>query len=116
MAQEKHSTNRERLHALLDLLSYFYMVYGKPDRACHYLRLLIKLRPSDSRLLRSLARSEMESGNTQEAKEILESSLHMHMNRNERAATFLLLSRIFIRLQRTEDSSKAIAEFFNLRT
>lgn len=115
MTQEKHSPNRERLHALLDLLSYFYMVYGKPERARHYLRLLIKLRPSDSRLLRSLARSEMESGNMEEAKEILENSLNMSMNQEERAATFLLLGRVLMRLQRLEDSSHAIAEFLSLR-
>ncbi len=116
MIEKQYSSTRERLHALLDLLSYFYMVYGKPDRARHYLRLLIQLRPSDSRLLRSLARSEMESGNLEEAKEILENSLNMYMDRDERAATFLLLSRIFIRLQRLEDSAQAITEFFNLRT
>ena len=116
MIQEKHSfTKRERLHALLDLLSYFYMVYGKPERARDYLRLLTKLRPSDSRLLRSLARSEMESGNSEEAKEILENSLNMSMNQQERAATFLLLSRVFMRLQRLEDSSSAITEFLNLK-
>jgi tetratricopeptide (TPR) repeat protein len=115
MTQENHSTSRERLHALLDLLSYFYMVYGKPERATHYLRLLIKLKPSDSRLLRSLARSEMESGNIEEAKKILENSLNMNMDQEERAATFLLLSRVLMRLQLLEDSSNAIIEFLNLR-
>lgn len=115
MISINHSTNRERLHALLDVLSYLYMVYGKPERARDYLRLLIKLRPSDSRLLRSLARSEMESGNSEEAKKILENSLNMSMNQQERAATFLLLSRVLVRLQRLEDSSNAIAEFLNLK-
>ena len=115
MIQENHSTNRERLHALLDLLSYFYMDSGKPERATHYLRLLIKLKPSDSRLLRSLARSEMESGNIEEAKKILENSLNMSMDQEERAATFLLLSRVLMRLQLLEDSSNAIIEFLNLR-
>ncbi|MFZ4115118.1 MAG: tetratricopeptide repeat protein [Chthoniobacterales bacterium] len=91
------------------------MVYGKPERARHYLRLLIKLRPSDSRLLRSLARSEMESGNSEQAKEILENSLKMSMDHQERAATFLLLSRVFVRLERSEDSFNAITEFLNLK-
>lgn len=116
MQQENHPTNRERLHALLDVLSYLYMVYGKPERARHYLRLLIKLRPSDGRLLRALARSEMESGNSKEAREILENSLNMTMHPKERAATFLLLSRVLTRLQCTEESSVAVAEFLNLKT
>ena len=114
MTHVNHPTSRERLHALLDLLSYLYMVYGKPERARHYLRLLVKLRPSESRLLRSLARSEMDSGNPKEAKEILENSLKMNLNQQERAATLLLLSRAFMRLECLEDSYGAVTEFLNL--
>ncbi len=106
-----HPTNRERLHALLDVLSYLYMIYGKPERARDYLRLLVKLRPSESRLLRALALSELESGNPERAKEILEESLELEMTRKERAATFLILSRALWRLQRSEDSGMAAYQF-----
>jgi predicted Zn-dependent protease len=106
-----HPSNRERLHALLDVLSYLYMVYGKPERARDYLELLIKLRPSESRLRRVLARSELELGNPDRAQEILEQSLELEMTTKERAATFLMLSRTFLRLQRKEDSSAAAHQF-----
>ncbi|MCX6957205.1 MAG: hypothetical protein NT164_01510 [Verrucomicrobiae bacterium] len=109
--QRHHPTNRERLHALLDVLSYLYMTYGKPERARDYLRLLVKLRPSESRLLRALALSELESGNPERAKEILEESLELEMTRKERAATFLILSRVLWRLQRSEDSGMAAYQF-----
>ncbi len=115
MLQEKQYTPRERLHALLDLLSYFYMTYGKPERACSYLRLLTKLMPGDHRLLRSLARSEMESGNAEVAREILERHLTMTMTSEERAATLLLLSRVFLRLEQLENSSQAIAQFLEIK-
>lgn len=111
MNRHLHPTNRERLHALLDVLSYLYMIYGKPERARDYLRLLVKLRPSESRLLRALARSELESGNPERAKEILEESLALEMTQKERAATFLILSRVLWRLQRLEDSGAAAYQF-----
>ncbi len=111
--KSKKPTNRERLHALLDLLGYLYMISGKPERACEYLRLLVSLRPGNSRLLRSLAHSELESGNAEAARELLERTLPMHMNGKDRAATFLLLSRALLRLQRVEDAAKAIGEFMN---
>lgn len=106
-----HPTNRERLHALLDILGYLYMVYGKPERARDYLNLLVKLRPSESRLLRALALSELESGNPARAREILEESLELEMTGKERAATFLILSRALWRLQRSEDSGMAAYQF-----
>lgn len=106
-----HPTKRERLHALLDVLSYLYMIHGKPERARDYLRLLVRLRPSESRLLRSLARSELESGNPERAKEILEESLALEMTQQEKAATFLMLSRVLWRLQRMEDSGMAAYQF-----
>ena len=109
--KENHPTNRERLHALLDVLGYFYMAYGKPERARDYFRLLVKLRPSDSRLLRSLAKSELEAGNPEAARVMLEESLNMSMGQQERAATFLLLSRTLLRLERFEDSASAVTEF-----
>ena len=110
-----HPTNRERLHALLDVLGYLYMIHGKSERARDYLKLLVKLRPSDSRLLRALARSELESGNPERAKEILEESLNLEMTRKERAATFLILSRVLRRLQRLEDSGLAAYQFLEER-
>lgn len=109
--RQLHPTNRERLHALLDVLGYLYMIYGKPERARDYLQLLVKLRPSESRLLRALARSELESGNPARAKEILEESLKLEMTSKERAATFLILSRVLWRLQRLEDSGAAAYQF-----
>ena len=112
---EHHPTNRERLHALLDLLGYLYMVYGKPKRATEYLRLLIRLRPSDSRLMRALGKSELEAGNPEAARGILEDSLNMNMSSQERAATFLLLSRVLLRLEQLEDSTIAITEFMKER-
>ncbi|MBX9742684.1 MAG: hypothetical protein K2W99_04000 [Chthoniobacterales bacterium] len=114
--REKKPTNRERLHALLDLLGYLCMMYGKPERARDYLKLLVKLRPSDSRLLRSLAHSELESGNPKVATELLENSLQMTMNSKERAATLLLLGRALLRSQRFEDSTKAINAFMSERS
>lgn len=113
MSTDKKPTNRERLHALLDLLGYFYMAYGKPEYARDYLTLLVKLRPSDSRLLRSLAHSELESGNPDIARQLLERSLQMTMSKKERAATLLLLGRALMRLQRIEDSTKVINAFIN---
>ena len=110
MSEEK-PTNRERLHALLDLLGYLYMISGKPERARDYLRLLVSLRPGHSRLLRSLAHSELESGNPEAARELLERTLLMNMKGKDRAATFLLLSRALLRLHRLEDSAEAIGEF-----
>ena len=112
---EKKPTNRERLHALLDLLGYLYMISGKPERAREYLRLLVSLRPGESRLLRSLAHSELESGNAGIARELLETTRTMQMNKKDRAATFLLLSRVFTRLQRLDDSASAIAQFLNFK-
>lgn len=91
------------------------MVYGKPERARDYLKLLVKLRPSDSRPLRTLAHSELDSGNPKLATELLENSLQMAMSRQERAATFLLLGRSLRRLQRFEDSKKAINAFIRER-
>lgn len=111
LAFKQGSTNRERLHALLDVLGYLYMIYGKPERARDYLKLLVKLRPSESRLLRALARSELESGNPARAKEILEESLELEMTPKEKAATFLMLSRALSRLQRLEDSGIAASRF-----
>lgn len=113
--QHLHPSNRERLHALLDVLSYLYMMYGKPERARDYLRLLVKLRPSESRLLRALARSELESGNPERAREILEESLELEMTQRERAATFLILSRVLCRLQRLEDSGEAAYQFLQFK-
>lgn len=109
------STNRERLHALLDILSYLYISYGKPQRARDYLRLLVSLRPSESRLLRALAHSELESGNPEAAKEMLENSLHMTMSQRDRAATYLILSRVLLRMQCFEDSEKAARHFMKLK-
>ena len=106
-----HPTNRERLHALLDVLGYLYMIYGKPERARDYLRLLVKLRPSESRLLRALALAELESGDPEKAKDMLEESLELEMTRKDRAATFLILSRVLWRLQRSEDSGMAAYRF-----
>ena len=114
MATHLSSTNRERLHALLDLLSYLYMIHGKAERARDYLRLLVSLRPSESRLLRALAHSELEAGDPETAREILENSLHMPMNYRERAATYLILSRAFLRLKRFEDSAMAAKQFMTL--
>ena len=108
-------TNRERLHALLDVLGYLYMSYGKPERARDYFRLLVKLRPSESRLLRSLAKSELEAGNPEAARAMLEESLGMSMTQQERAATFLLLSRTFLRLQQFDSAAVAAHEFLNLK-
>lgn len=113
--QQHHHSNRERLHALLDVLGYLYMIHGKPERARDYLKLLVKLRPSESRLLRALARSELESGNPERAKEILEESLALEMTKKERAATFLMLSRTLWRLQRLEDSGAAAYQFLKER-
>ena len=62
-------------------------------------------------MLRALALSELESGNPERAKEILEESLELEMTRKERAATFLILSRVLWRLQRSEDSGMAAYQF-----
>ena len=91
------------------------MIYGKPERARDYLRLLVKLRPSESRLLRALARSELEAGDPARAKEVLEESLKLEMTQQERAATFLILSRVLLRLQRLEDSSTAAYQFLQFK-
>ncbi|MFI0348120.1 MAG: hypothetical protein ACH346_05050 [Chthoniobacterales bacterium] len=115
MATNFSSTTRERLHALLDLLSYLYMIHGKPERARDYLRLLVRLRPSESRLVRALAHSELEAGDPKKAKEMLESSLHMTMSQRERAATYLILSRALLRLELLEDSAIAANQFMILR-
>lgn len=114
MNQHSLATNRERLHALLDLLSYLYLVNGKPQRARDYLRLLVSLRPSESRLRRALAHSELESGNAEAAREMLENSLHMTMTERERAATYLILSRALLRLDRFKDSEVAAQQFLKL--
>lgn len=115
MIPEKAPTNRERLHALLDVLGYLYMTCGKPERARDYWRLLVRLRPCDSRVLRSLAHSELESNHPDMARAILEETLRMEMNRKDRAATFLLLGRALLRLQLFDHSAKAINEFMNER-
>ena len=98
-----HPTHRERLHALLDVLGYLYRIHGKPTRARDYLRLLVSLRPSESRLLRSLAHAELESGNPEAAKEYLEKSLQMPLTHRERAATLLLLSRVLLKMNKLEE-------------
>lgn len=116
MANYLSPTNRERLHALLDLLGYLYMVHGKAERARDYLRLLVRLRPSESRLLRALAHSELEAGDPETARQMLENSLHMTMSQRERAATYLILSRTLLRLQRHEDSAMAVNHFMKLNT
>ena len=113
-ARSLHPSNRERLHALLDVLSYLYLINGKPERARDYLRLLVSLRPSESRLLRALAHSDLESGNPSAAKKFLENSLEMEMTHQERAATFLILSRTLLRLERIEEASLAAHQFMNL--
>ena len=91
-----HPTTRERLHALLDVLGYLYRVYGKPVRSRDYLRLLVSLRPSESRLLRALAQVEFEAGDPQTAHILLEKSLTMEMSRQERAINALMFSRVLL--------------------
>ncbi|HLB33612.1 MAG: hypothetical protein A3F67_03205 [Verrucomicrobia bacterium RIFCSPHIGHO2_12_FULL_41_10] len=109
--QHHHPSNRERLHALLDVLGYLYRVHGKPVRARDYLRLLVSLRPSESRWIRALAYAELESGNPEEAKILLENTLAMNMSRQDRAATFLILSRVLLRMHRKEEAALIAARF-----
>ena len=113
MPSDTPTVPREQLIALLDLLSFLYLRYGKPERARDYLNFLVSIETKNSRFYRALAAAEVASGNPDGAYAAVEKSLRFARNAKDRASGYLLLSRILLKMNRPDAAREAANRFLD---